>query len=198
MVKIKTKNKAIVLLSIIVILIITNLLPFYTNAPSVIRLNIVGETVVTYLLGPIYAISIVIIENAIKTKIGLFDTFINYTLVFKLVNIMILYAVILGFKTVQNKTAKQTLKEDNTTKKIYTNDALIIIVSACIQSILSKYISNRISSIFTEDAYLNTFGYYLSTNVIKNSIYMFLLSAIISIAIVKAVKIIVSRTGKQY
>lgn len=197
MVKIK-KNKAIVLLSIIVILI-TNLLPFYTNAPSVMRLNIVGETVVTYLAGPIYVISIVIIENAIKTKIGLFDTFINYTLVFKLVNIMILYAVILGFKTVQNKTAKQILKEDNTTKKIYTNDAsLIIIVSACIQIILSKYISNRISGIFIEDAYLNTFRYYLSIDVIKNSIYMFLLSAIISIAIIKAVKIIVSCTGKQY
>lgn len=88
------KNKVLILILSIGLIILTNLLPFFTAIGSTIRMNIVGESISTYLLGGVYGGVLVVVENLFKVKIGLLDSFLNYTFLLKLVNVLILACIL--------------------------------------------------------------------------------------------------------
>lgn len=163
------KNKGIIFSIAIIIVAVSNSLTFFTNAASIVRLNFIAESVLTILLGPIYSVLLVCLENILKLKISLLDGFLNYSFFLKLANIVILYLVLLCFKKLKG------------TVKI---DTLAIFIAGIFQSIFSKYLASRINSIFDAEGYSNAFGYYLSKSVLINSLSQYMLSAAISVVVI--------------
>ena len=165
----------------------TNILPFVSNISSIYRQNIVPEILLTYFLGPLYSIGIVIIENVMKVWLGQLDNFINYTLILKLINIFIIYIVfkiysyLIGNKKMVNR---------------YRDCIAMLFISSTLLAIFSKFIANNIYGMIDEYSYVNSFYNYISVSNIRNSIEIYFSSTIMALILIVIINVI-SKRGKE-